>query len=89
MKKVFLLLLAMLVMTGSCLAASGSEKTTSIQDGQTVKAVSYTHLLRTREGRATRPQGGTAMIHLKMMRHRLLRYLGITVGCLLYTSRCV
>ena len=28
MKKVFLLLLAMLVMTGSCLAASGSEKTT-------------------------------------------------------------
>ena len=39
MKKVFLLLLAMLVMTGSCLAASGSEKTTSIQDGQTVKDV--------------------------------------------------
>ena len=23
------------------------------------------------------------MIHLKMMRHRLLRYLGITVGCLI------
>ena len=23
------------------------------------------------------------MIHLKMMRHRLLRYLGITLGCLI------
>ena len=39
MKKVFWLLLAMLVMTGSCLAASGSEKTTSIQYVQTVKDV--------------------------------------------------
>lgn len=43
MKKVFLLLLAMVMMTGSCLAASGNasgnERTTSIQDGQAVKDV--------------------------------------------------
>ena len=40
MKKVFLLLLAMVMMTGSCLAASGNasgnERTTSVQDGQAV-----------------------------------------------------
>ena len=43
MKKVFLLLLAMVMMTGSCLAASGNasgnERTTSVQDGQAVKDV--------------------------------------------------
>lgn len=43
MKKVFLLLLAMVMMTGSCLAASGNasgnERTTSIQDGPAVKDV--------------------------------------------------
>lgn len=43
MKKVFLLLLAMVLMTGSCLAASGNasgnERTTSVQDGQSVKDV--------------------------------------------------
>ena len=43
MKKVFLLLLAMVLMTGSCLAASGNasgnERTTSVQDGQAVKDV--------------------------------------------------
>ena len=43
MKKVFLLLLAMVLMTGSCLAASGNasgnERTTSIQDGPAVKDV--------------------------------------------------
>ena len=40
MKKVFLLLLAMVMMTGSCLAASGNafgnERTTSVQDGLAV-----------------------------------------------------
>lgn len=40
MKKVFLLLLAIVLMTGSCLAASGNasgnERTTSVQDGQAV-----------------------------------------------------
>lgn len=40
MKKVFLLLLAMVMMTGSCLAASGNasgnERTTSVQDGPAV-----------------------------------------------------
>ena len=40
MKKVSLLLLAMVMMTGSCLAASGNafgnERTTSVQDGQAV-----------------------------------------------------
>ncbi len=40
MKKVFLLLLAMVLMTGSCLAASGNafgnERTTSVQDGLAV-----------------------------------------------------
>lgn len=43
MKKVFLLLLAMVMMTGSCFAASGNasgnERTTSVQDGQAVKDV--------------------------------------------------
>nr|WP_304082015.1 peptidylprolyl isomerase [Mitsuokella multacida] len=43
MKKVFLLLLTMVMMTGSCLAASGNasgnERTTSVQDGQAVKDV--------------------------------------------------
>lgn len=43
MKKVFLLLLAMVMMTGSCLTASGNasgnERTTSIQDGPAVKDV--------------------------------------------------
>lgn len=43
MKKVFLLLLAMVMMTGSCLAASGNasgnERTTSVQDGPAVKDV--------------------------------------------------
>lgn len=43
MKKVFLLLLAMVLMTGSCLAASGNasgnERTTSVQDGSAVKDV--------------------------------------------------
>ena len=43
MKKVFLLLLAMVLMTGSCLAASGNasgnERTTSVQDGPAVKDV--------------------------------------------------
>ena len=43
MKKVFLLLLAIVLMTGSCLAASGNasgnERTTSVQDGQAVKDV--------------------------------------------------
>lgn len=43
MKKVFLLLLAMVMMTGSCLAASGNasgnERTTSVQDGSAVKDV--------------------------------------------------
>lgn len=43
MKKVFLLLLAMVMMTSSCLAASGNasgnERTTSVQDGQAVKDV--------------------------------------------------
>lgn len=43
MKKVFLLLLAMALMTGSCLAASGNasgnERTTSVQDGPAVKDV--------------------------------------------------
>lgn len=43
MKKVFLLLLAMVLMTGSCFAASGNasgnERTTSIQDGPAVKDV--------------------------------------------------
>ena len=43
MKKVFLLLLAMVMMTGSCLAASGNasgnERTTRIQDGPAVKDV--------------------------------------------------
>ena len=43
MKKVFLLLLAMVMMTGSCLAASGNasgnERTTNVQDGQAVKDV--------------------------------------------------
>ena len=43
MKRVFLLLLAMVMMTGSCLAASGNasgnERTTSVQDGQAVKDV--------------------------------------------------
>lgn len=43
MKKVFLLLLAMALMTGSCLAASGNasgnERTTSVQDGSAVKDV--------------------------------------------------
>ena len=43
MKKVFLLLLAMVMMTGSCLAASGNasgnERTTSVQAGQAVKDV--------------------------------------------------
>lgn len=43
MKKVFLLLLVMVLMTGSCLAASGNasgnERTTSVQDGQAVKDV--------------------------------------------------
>ena len=43
MKKVFLLLLAMVMMTGRCLAASGNasgnERTTSVQDGQAVKDV--------------------------------------------------
>lgn len=43
MKKVFLLLLAMVMMTGSCLAASGNAsgnaRTTSIQDGPAVKDV--------------------------------------------------
>lgn len=43
MKKVFLLLPAMVMMTGSCLAASGNasgnERTTSVQDGQAVKDV--------------------------------------------------
>ena len=43
MKKVFLLLLAMVMMTGSCLAASGNasgnERTTSVQDGQAVKDI--------------------------------------------------
>lgn len=43
MKKVFLLLLAMVMMTGSCFAASGNasgnERTTSVQDGPAVKDV--------------------------------------------------
>lgn len=43
MKMVFLLLLAMVMMTGSCLAASGNasgnERTTSVQDGPAVKDV--------------------------------------------------
>lgn len=43
MKKVFLLLLAMVLMTGSCFAASGNasgnERTTSVQDGPAVKDV--------------------------------------------------
>ena len=43
MKRVFLLLLAMVLMTGSCLAASGNasgnERTTSVQDGPAVKDV--------------------------------------------------
>lgn len=43
MKKVFLLLLAMVLMTGSCLAASGNasgnERTTSVQDDPAVKDV--------------------------------------------------
>lgn len=43
MKKVFLLLLAMVLLTGSCLAASGNasgnERTTSVQDGPAVKDV--------------------------------------------------
>lgn len=43
MKKVFLLLLAMVMMTGNCLAASGNasgnERTTSVQDGPAVKDV--------------------------------------------------
>ncbi|MGE9900248.1 peptidylprolyl isomerase [Mitsuokella multacida] len=43
MKKVFLLLFAMVLMTGSCLAASGNasgnERTTSVQDGPAVKDV--------------------------------------------------
>lgn len=43
MKKVFLLLLAMVLMTGSCLAASGNasgnERTTIVQDGPAVKDV--------------------------------------------------
>ena len=43
MKKVFMLLLAMVLMTGSCFAASGNasgnERTTSVQDGPAVKDV--------------------------------------------------